>query len=99
YKKEGAVVVHSIEAALKIAKDDPQPYVIGGGDIYRLALPFAHKIELTRVHGTFEADTYFPDIPKTGWEKTNALFHQKDQRHNYAFTYETWERTATTEVV
>lgn len=92
YKKEGITVVASLEEALKVSEEDPQPFVIGGGEIYKLGLPYAHRIELTRVHGTFEADTYFPDIPMDEWKLSNEEFHPNDERHQFAFTYQTWER-------
>jgi len=90
YKKEGAIVVNSIEEALTIAQDDDQPFIIGGGEIYTLGMDFAHKIELTRVHGSFEADAFFPDFPKTDWKLVMQEYHEKDERHAYGFTYETW---------
>lgn len=92
YKPEGAKVVHSLEEALKISADDPQPFVIGGGEIYKLALDTADKIELTRVHGTFEADAFFPELNEDNWKLTNSEFHPKDDKHNYSFTYLTYER-------
>lgn len=93
YKKEGAVVVHSLEEALQQAKEDAQPFIIGGGEIYKMALPRAEKIELTRVHGTFEdADTFFPEFSKEEWQLVSDTQHGKDERHNYSFTYETWVR-------
>ncbi|RDK83855.1 dihydrofolate reductase [Marinirhabdus gelatinilytica] len=92
YKKESAVVVHSLDAALLKAASDVQPFVIGGGEIYNMAMDVADKIELTRVHGTFDADTFFPEIDKNQWELISEVHHEKDERHNYAFTYETWVR-------
>ncbi|MFD0976530.1 dihydrofolate reductase [Salinimicrobium gaetbulicola] len=92
YQKEGAVVVNSLEKALELAKDDPQPFIIGGGEIYELALPEADKIELTRVHGTFEADAFFPEIDEKNWTLVASHFHPKDERHNYSFTYLTYQR-------
>lgn len=93
YKKEGALVVHSLEEALQQAKEDAQPFIIGGGEIYKMALPRAEKIELTRVHGTFEdADTFFPEFSKEEWQLVSDTQHGKDERHNYSFTYETWVR-------
>jgi dihydrofolate reductase len=92
YKKEGAIVVHSLEEALQVSAEDPQPFIIGGGEIYRLGMNKADVIELTRVHGTFEADTYFPTIDKSKWELTHERKHEVDHRHAYAFTFETWVR-------
>lgn len=92
YKREGAVVVHSIEEALKRAEGDSQPFIIGGGEIYKMGMPFAEKIELTRVYGTFEADTFFPEIPEEYFKFITETEHEKDDRHDYAFTYQTFLR-------
>ncbi len=92
YSPEGAVVVASIEEALTKAEDDRQPFIIGGGEIYRQAMDKADKIELTRVHGHFEADTFFPEIDEKKWKLTAEEFHDKDEKHNYPFTYLTYER-------
>jgi dihydrofolate reductase len=92
YQKEGAILVHSMEEALQKASSDEQPFIIGGGEIYCLGMKIAHKIELTRVRGTFEADTFFPEIPKGDWKRIFEEHHEKDERHAYGFTYETWVR-------
>ncbi len=84
--------MHSLEKALEVAKEDPQPFVIGGGEIYKLSMEKADVIELTRVHGTFEADTFFPEIDEEEWKLTAREEHAADERHNYAFTYLTYER-------
>ena len=90
YTKEGCIVVHNLEDALKIAEGDPQPFIIGGGEIYKLALNASEKIELTRVHDTFEADAFFPEIDLSKWELINEEFHEKDERHSVSFTYLTY---------
>ena len=92
YNPQGTIVVHSLEKALEVAKEDPQPFVIGGGEIYKLSMEKADVIELTRVHGTFEADTFFPEIDEEEWKLTAREEHAADERHNYAFTYLTYER-------
>tara|TARA_R100000322_G_C5354294_1_gene169204 strand:- start:145 stop:636 length:492 start_codon:yes stop_codon:yes gene_type:complete len=90
YTKEGCIVVHNLEDALKIAEGDTQPFIIGGGEIYKLALNASEKIELTRVHDTFEADAFFPEIDQSKWELINEEFHEKDERHSVSFTYLTY---------
>lgn len=92
YSKEGAFTVTSMEEALQKVKDDPQPFIIGGGEIYKIGMAFADKIELTRVHGSFEADTFFPEIPESDWELVHSEFHDKDEKHAVAFTYQTFLR-------
>lgn len=92
YKPEGAVVVHSMDEALALAKEDPQPFIIGGGEIYKIGLEYADCIELTRVHGKFEADTFFPEIDDNTWELVKRDLHGADERHEYGFTYLTYMR-------
>ncbi|MGB8705025.1 MAG: dihydrofolate reductase [Gillisia sp.] len=92
YRKEGIITVHSSERALQICEDDRQPFVIGGGEIYKLFMDKADKIELTRVHAKFKADTFFPYINEDQWKLVSEKFHDKDDRHKYAFTYLTYER-------
>lgn len=92
YKPDGAVIVHSMDAALEIAKDDPQPFIIGGGEIYKIGMEYSDCIELTRVHGTFEADTFFPEINPEIWTIENKELHGADERHEFAFTYLTYKK-------
>jgi len=91
YSAENAIVVHSLEDALEITKEDTQPFVIGGGEIYKQALSIAHKIELTRVHHSFEADTFFPELNKS-WKEVSREDCFKDEKHDYDYSYITYER-------
>lgn len=86
------IVVNSLEEAIKQAAKDKFPFIIGGGEIYKQGEPFAHKLELTRVHANFEADTFFPEIDEQLWKLVASEYHPKDDRHNYDFTYLTYER-------
>ncbi|WP_278034148.1 dihydrofolate reductase [Flavobacterium nitratireducens] len=90
YEAEGCIVVNSIEKAIEICPKNEESFIIGGGEIYNLSLPFADKIELTVVHHTFEADAFFPEINKNEWELTNSEFQTKDEKHLYDFTFETY---------
>jgi dihydrofolate reductase len=90
YLKKDATVVSSLEKALEFAENDEQPFIIGGGEIYKLGMEVADKIELTRVHGTFDADTFFPEIDEEKWKLVAEEFHPKDEKHDYAFTYLTY---------
>lgn len=87
YQLDGAQVVHSIAEAIDIAKNDAQPFIIGGGEIYEQALTLADRIELTRVHASFDADTFFPEINPDMWKEVWREEHPADDRHAYAFTF------------
>lgn len=88
---EDGIVVHSLEAALKLAENDALAFIIGGGEIYKQGEPYATKIELTRVHATFnDADTFFPEIDTASWILVSEELHPKDNRHQYDFSYMTY---------
>ena len=90
---EGAEVVHSIDAAIALAKnnDYKELMVIGGGQVYEMALPFANKIWLTRVHTEIDGDTFFPSLGND-WEKHTIESHLVDEKHAFSFDFECWKR-------
>jgi len=89
----GVIVVHTMKEAVSVATiADAHPYVIGGGEIYKQAIPFATKIELTRVHNEFEGDTYFPEIDMKDWKEVSNKFNKQDEKHDYEFSFITYER-------
>ncbi|WJS96176.1 dihydrofolate reductase [Flavobacterium johnsoniae] len=92
YKPDGCIVVDSIEKAIAICPENEDNYIIGGGEIYNLALPFTDIIELTKVHHTFEADTFFPKLNKNEWILVESEENFKDEKHLYDYTYETYIR-------
>jgi dihydrofolate reductase len=87
---DNIVVVKSFEDALKETEDDKNPFIIGGGQIYKLAMDLSDKIELTRVHENFEADTFFPKINTDKWKLINSEKYEKDERHDFSYTYKTY---------
>ncbi len=89
----GVIIVNSLEDALDAARYDKQPFVIGGGEIYKQALPLVDKLEITRVHATFDnADTFFPQINLSQWKEVNRTRHEADEKHAYAFSFITYAR-------
>jgi len=58
----------SIEKAVQLAGSDEECFVIGGGMVYKQFLPIAGKLYLTRVHASFDADTFFPEIDFSQWK-------------------------------
>ncbi len=92
YTAENIIVVDSIENALKVCKNDPQPFIIGGGEIYKLGLQYAKRIELTRVHHDFEGDTFFPEINKNLWKEVKNIKMFDIENHNYNFSFVTYDK-------
>ena len=92
YAPEGALVVHSIQEALDLVKNDAQPFIIGGGEIYRLFMNYCDRIELTRVHHDFDADVYFPEIDENQWEIIAEEAVSSSENQPYDYTYLTYEK-------
>ncbi|MEI7508785.1 MAG: dihydrofolate reductase [Flavobacterium sp.] len=90
YIAEGCIVVNSLEKAIEACPKEEEVFVIGGAEIYRQSIDFADKIELTRVHDTFEADAYFPVINLNQWELVFEEYHPKDEKHKIDFTFQTF---------
>lgn len=84
---EGAVMVSSIDAALKVSEGDTERFVIGGASVYQQFFSVADKLYLTRVEGMFEADTWFPEVNETEWKILREEHHPADERHPYAFSF------------
>ncbi|MBP6358946.1 MAG: dihydrofolate reductase, partial [Sediminibacterium sp.] len=72
---EGCIVVTSLEKAMELCPKNEEAFVIGGGEIYQQALDVVDKIDVTRVHTTLDADTFFPTIDPTLWEMVFEEFH------------------------
>jgi dihydrofolate reductase len=94
YAADGCRVVASLQDALAVAREagTGQAFVIGGADLYNLALPLADCIHLTRVLAEVEGDTRLPNIPWPEFERVDAESHVADERHEHAFVFETWRR-------
>ncbi|MEA5401946.1 dihydrofolate reductase [Arcicella sp. DC2W] len=89
FQIEGCITVHSLEEAIEAANEieENEAFIIGGAEIYRLALPFADTIYLTEVHHVFEGDTFFPAIDKDLWEEVNRTDHDTDEKHLYKYSF------------
>lgn len=79
YDGKGALVVHSLEELLKELKKyaDEDIYVVGGGQIYELLLPYCNLIHVTKINFAYEADTYFPNLDEMPeWQITASSEEQ-----------------------
>jgi len=92
YKKEGCIVVENLEKAIAICPKDENIFVIGGGEIYKQSIDLADQLDITRVHHSFEADVFFPEIDLTIWELTSEIFNPKDEKHLFDYTFQTFVR-------
>ena len=92
YQVDGAVIVNSLGAAQAAATDDSELFIIGGGQIYEIALPLADRLHVTRVHTEVDGDTSFPAIDWDQWELVSAERHGSDEKNDHDFTFESYQR-------
>lgn len=88
YKPEGTMVVHSVEEALEEAhKADPEPFIIGGAQVYQLFMDKAERLFITHVECELEGDAYFPEINLERWEKVSEEKHFKDAENEFDYSF------------
>lgn len=98
--RDGVVVAHDIPNALALAYEDAlrtgvdEVAIIGGGELFQLLMPQAHRIYLTEVHGTFEGDAVFDLDPALGWREVDRVRHAAETPGGPDFSFVTLERTA-----
>ena len=92
YNAAGCLIVNSLEEALEKAKDDENPYILGGAEIYKLAMPIADKLDLTLVHHEFKADAFFPPIDTAIWKEISRKDFKADEMNKYDYSFVTYER-------
>ncbi|MCI4442110.1 MAG: dihydrofolate reductase [Lentimicrobium sp.] len=92
YFPEGCIVVENLEKAIAVCPKNEDLYIIGGGEIYSQSMHLADQLDITRVHHSFEADVYFPEIDSEIWELTSETFNPKDEKHLFDYTFQKYTR-------
>lgn len=102
YKKNGIEIVHSLEEALNLFSPSldkgrgsgggVEVFVMGGAEIYKQAIEYADRLYITHVDGSFEADTFFPEIAKNIWTEKNREHYASDEENKYAMDFVIYEK-------
>ena len=91
FKLEGAEVYNSLDAAIENCKEE-KVFVIGGAEIYRLAMPLLTELYVTKVKHHFDADTYFPEIRTNQFELVWEECHEADEKNKFDYCFQKWLR-------
>ncbi len=96
YKAAGCIVVDSIEKAIEVAKDDPEIFIIGGAQIYKQTMTsdLVDQLDITKVHHSFEADVFFPEIDTSVWEETSREDFNADEKNAYNYSFISYKKKA-----
>ena len=90
FEAEGATVADSIAAALQLAADDGEVFVMGGADLYAQALPLADRLQLTEIDADCAGNVYFPPVDRFRWKETAR--QEGTGEGGLAYTFVTYER-------
>lgn len=89
---QGCEVASSVEAALALCANEQEVFIVGGAEIYKLAMPLTDCIYLTIVKKDFEADAFFPELNRSEWAETSVEEHQADEKNPLPYSFITLER-------
>src|SRR5262249_39308123 len=95
YGAESCGVAHSIDDAMKLARDRSQKeaFICGGAEIYAESIAIADRMYLTLVDAEVPADTFFPKFDEGEWSERESFYHPADDRNQYPFTFKLLVRT------
>jgi len=92
YDDSNVRVARSLDEALEIAADDEEVFVVGGAQIYSLALPKVDRLYVTRIHCDLEGDTHFPDVDWNAWELIDEQRCEADEKNDHDYSFLTYQR-------
>ena len=92
YQVEGAEVVHSLDEALERSDPKEENFIIGGAEIYSLAMDKVDRIYFTLIYAEFEADAFFPPILQDLWQLVSESFHNADEKNPYDYNFMIYEK-------
>ena len=89
---EGCTVVGSLEQAIALFPAEEEVFIIGGAQIYALALEVADRFYLTRVEHDYQGDTSFPAWDESQWRLLSREEFESGEKYPYPFAFELYER-------
>ena len=101
FSPDNILIAHSPDQAIALARQDMQANevqeiaIVGGGEIYKLFLPYIDRFYLTRVHTKIEGDTFFPPLDEKHWQVVFEEKHEPSDKDDFAHTFFILDRVKT----
>ena len=92
WSRPGCLPVNSLDAALAAAGEAPDAFVIGGAQIYALALPRARRLYMTEIDRAFEGDAFFPEFERSSWREVSRERHASEGTETFDYAFVEYER-------
>lgn len=92
---DGVLLFDSLAESIERVEEEDvaEAFIIGGGKIFELAMPYVDRMYITRVHTTINnADAFFPSIDHSHWKLVWEEKHTRDDKHEYDYTFQQFER-------
>jgi dihydrofolate reductase len=89
------VWVNSLEKGISLAEEcgEKELFIIGGAEIYRLAMPILNRLYVTEVHTYLEGDAFFPEIDTKTWVEKSRETHVKDEKNSFDYDFIVYEKS------
>lgn len=87
FDAKGAETVRSLDEALQNCRGQAEVYIIGGGEIFKQALPLCNIIYLTKVHTIIDADVFFPELNMDEWLVAESELHAAGEKNKQDYTF------------
>jgi dihydrofolate reductase len=92
WSHSGCHAVRSLDAALAAAQGSPEAFVIGGAEIYALALPLARRLHLTEIERDFDGDAFFPEFERSQWREVSRERRALPEPGGFRYAFVEYER-------
>ena len=93
WSASGCAVAHTLEAALLAASNEEEAFVIGGAQVYALALPLALRLHMTEIERDFDGDTFFPEFDRSRWREVSRERRSSRAAEGFDYAFVDYERS------
>ena len=87
FEAAGCEITNGVEAALSLCSDAGEAMLIGGASLYQQTIDQASQLYITRIHHSFEGDTWFPEFDMNSWKQASREDHEADHNNSYAYSF------------
>ncbi|WP_188205976.1 dihydrofolate reductase [Alkalibacillus aidingensis] len=92
YQQEGCTIIHSWDQLKEVVTDENEVFIIGGSELFQIAMPHVSRMYLTVIHEQFPADTYFPEVDFSEWNLVKKIRGERDEKNVYGHTFYVYDR-------
>jgi len=89
----GGRISSSIEEAIEFGKTcGKETFIIGGGEIYALAMPYTERLYITEINAEIDGDVFYPELDMSQWKEVSRVHHPIDEKHQYSFDFVIYDK-------